>query len=199
MLRYKTISLIDPDLRQRARCSKALANGRFHVEPYESIAEFGRAGNESTLILVHNLDDAVANLFADMRTRDYWAPALAYGVNLDPVRCSQLFLMGLVGYLPSDFKQVDLEAVIDGITEPLTGLIDLRNAAAKSRRRLKRLSKREAQILDQLQSGSNNREIGELLNISARTVEIHRSNMLRKLDATSAAAIRMTTEAKIFG
>ena len=199
MLRYKTISLIDPDLRQRARRSKALAGGRFHVEPYESIAEFSRAGDESTLILIRNLDDAVANLFEDMRTRGYWAPALAFGTNLDPLRCSQLFLMGLVGYLPSDFKQVDLEAVIDGITEPLTGLIDLRNAAAKSRRRLKRLSKREAQILDQLQSGSNNREIGELLSISMRTVEIHRSNMLRKLDATSAAAIRMTTEAKIFG
>jgi len=55
-------------------------------------------------------------------------------------------------------------------------------------------------VLEQLQSGLTNREIADTLDISPRTVEIHRANMLRKMDTKSAlTAIRMSVHAKIGG
>jgi DNA-binding NarL/FixJ family response regulator len=49
------------------------------------------------------------------------------------------------------------------------------------------LSRREEEILRLLASGLTDREIGEALTISTRTVETHVSNILRKLDARNRA------------
>jgi two-component system, LuxR family, response regulator FixJ len=198
MKRYKTISLIDADFRRRAENSKALAGSRFHIEPYESVAEFRHQGKTDTLILVHDEGTALDDILRDMRERDYWAPVLGYGQVLDPVRCSQVILRGLVGYLPNPFDRYDIEALLEGAGEQLTKLIDLRYGAADARQKIKTLTKREAQVLERLQAGLTNREIADALEISPRTVEIHRANMLRKMDAKSAlTAIRMSVQAKI--
>lgn len=198
MHRYTTISLIDSDFRRRAEHSKVLAGSRFHVEPYESVAEFGSQGNTDTLILIHDEEIAIADLLKDMRERDYWAPILGYGPVLDPVRCSQVILQGLIGYLPMPFSREDVETLLDGSAEALTALIDLRYGAADARQKLKTLTRREAEVLERLQSGLTNREIADSLAISPRTVEIHRANMLRKMDTKSAlTAIRMSVHAKI--
>ncbi|MCB1320383.1 MAG: response regulator transcription factor [Leptospiraceae bacterium] len=43
------------------------------------------------------------------------------------------------------------------------------------------LTRREAQILRMIASGKMNRDIGEVLGISVRTVEFHRANLMEKL------------------
>jgi len=200
MRRYTTISLIETGFRQRAEHAKALAGSRFHIEPYESVAEFSAQGNTETLILVHDDRHGVSALLADMQRRDYWAPVLGFGRILDSVRCSQMILLGLIGYLPTPFDRFDLEALLDGAAEQLTALIDLRHGAATARQKLLTLTRRESEVLEQLQSGLTNREIADTLDISPRTVEIHRANMLRKMDTKSAlTAIRMSVHAKIGG
>jgi two-component system response regulator NreC len=47
---------------------------------------------------------------------------------------------------------------------------------------LKKLTKRERQVLRMIASGYRNREISEELNISLKTVDSHRTNLMRKLD-----------------
>jgi DNA-binding NarL/FixJ family response regulator len=54
---------------------------------------------------------------------------------------------------------------------------------AKNRRFL--LTRREGQVLDFLIQGLINRDIGLALGISARTVEVHRTNLMRKLGLNS--------------
>jgi DNA-binding NarL/FixJ family response regulator len=49
------------------------------------------------------------------------------------------------------------------------------------------LSRREEEILRLLANGLTDREIGEALTISTRTVESHVSNVLRKLEARNRA------------
>lgn len=44
------------------------------------------------------------------------------------------------------------------------------------------LTKRERQVLRLIANGYRNREIGEQLNISLKTVDSHRTNLMRKLD-----------------
>jgi DNA-binding NarL/FixJ family response regulator len=51
------------------------------------------------------------------------------------------------------------------------------------------LSKREIEILVHLADGKPNRDIGKLLHISTRTVDTHRSNILKKLNARTNAEL----------
>jgi len=45
------------------------------------------------------------------------------------------------------------------------------------------LTPREQQVLEQLVHGATNKEIAHALNLSPRTVEIHRASLRRKLGA----------------
>lgn len=51
------------------------------------------------------------------------------------------------------------------------------------------LTPRERQILKLIAEGKRNRDISELLTISLKTVETHRLNLMRKLDAHNAAEL----------
>jgi two-component system, NarL family, response regulator NreC len=54
---------------------------------------------------------------------------------------------------------------------------------------MNRLSPREREVLRLLALGHTNREIGEQLYLSVRTVETYRANLQRKLDARSRAEL----------
>ncbi len=59
-----------------------------------------------------------------------------------------------------------------------------------------RLSQRELQVLTELIAGLSNKAIGAKLEISERTVEVHRSRIMRRLDVDSfAQLVRMAVEA----
>lgn len=51
------------------------------------------------------------------------------------------------------------------------------------------LTARERQILSLVASGNSNKEIAERLGVSAKTVDNHRTNMMRKLDVHSVAEL----------
>ena len=58
--------------------------------------------------------------------------------------------------------------------------VPLRQGAADAGPRA-RLTERESEVLDQIESGATNREIATRLFISEKTVSIHVSHVLRKL------------------
>ncbi len=60
-----------------------------------------------------------------------------------------------------------------------------RNAAVSRGGRVTSLTQREREVLRLLAQGESNREVGEQLSISAKTVETHRANVMRKLGASS--------------
>ncbi len=51
------------------------------------------------------------------------------------------------------------------------------------------LSKREIEILKLIVNGSSNKEIGDILYISPKTVETHRNNIMKKLDVHNTASL----------
>ncbi|MCB9961400.1 MAG: response regulator [Hyphomonas sp.] len=55
--------------------------------------------------------------------------------------------------------------------------------------RIERLTPREHDVLVGLVEGQTNKAIADSLNISPRTVEIHRANLMEKLGATSLSAV----------
>ena len=51
------------------------------------------------------------------------------------------------------------------------------------------LTQREQQVLNHIWTGLNNREIGQELRISRKTVEAHRANMMKKLRTKNTAQL----------
>lgn len=61
--------------------------------------------------------------------------------------------------------------------------------AAQARYRLDRLTPRERAILAALAEGLSNKHVARRFDLSPRTVEVHRANMLRRADAASLAEL----------
>ncbi len=51
------------------------------------------------------------------------------------------------------------------------------------------LTQRELQLIKMICNGFTNKEIGDKLSISSRTVETHRSNLMRKINVTNVSGI----------
>ena len=67
----------------------------------------------------------------------------------------------------------------------------LKNGSAQPplRKRPESLTNREQEILELIWSGLKNREIGQQLAISVKTVEAHRANMMKKVRVSNTAQL----------
>jgi two-component system response regulator FixJ len=99
---------------------------------------------------------------------------------------------GAVEFLEKPYEKAALVRSIQNAFEQLENqsVSDLRSVEAQSK--LTKLTPREREVLECLVDGLTNKAIADVLSISPRTIEIHRSNMMEKLEADSlSAALRI--------
>ena len=102
---------------------------------------------------------------------------------------------GAMDFIQKPFRDQDL---LDRINQALDK--DASNRAALSernaiRKRLETLTPREREVMDLVVDGKANKVIAGDLNLSQRTVEIHRARVMEKMQATSLAhLVRMVLE-----
>lgn len=100
---------------------------------------------------------------------------------------------GADDYLAKPFSAEELVAAVTGRLRRLESFrrhtANLQNFAAELALLHERISLREREVLLLVGSGATSRQIAAQLGISLRTVEVHRSNLMNKLDATNAAAL----------
>jgi DNA-binding NarL/FixJ family response regulator len=63
------------------------------------------------------------------------------------------------------------------------------DAPPSPKKRPESLTNREQEILELIWSGLKNREIGQQLSISVKTVEAHRANMMKKVRVSNTAQL----------
>jgi FixJ family two-component response regulator len=89
-------------------------------------------------------------------------------------------------------KPVDSKVLLKRVADALSRS---REASAQSSEvrvlasRLAQLTEREHQIAKLIARGDSSKQIGQLLNISHRTVEVHRSHLMKKLGTASALEV----------
>jgi FixJ family two-component response regulator len=94
---------------------------------------------------------------------------------------------GAFEFIQKPFRDQDL---LDRINHALQQDAEGRNNLARSAdvvRRLETLTPRERQVMDMVVDGSANKVIAIDLNLSERTVEIHRAKVMEKMGARSVA------------
>lgn len=105
---------------------------------------------------------------------------------------------GALDYLRLPMDEERLRNTIERTRGEAAALAEARRRMIEARGRIGNLSNRERQVLDQLTEGLSNKEIARILQISPRTVEIHRANMMSKLEARHPAeVVRLKFEASL--
>lgn len=191
------IILLDGAVRRRATISHYLSGHGIHVEPYETVSEFGHHIPRG-LILVHDLPDTIADLTERLVQAGSWLPVVAYAEKPEPRRIVDAILAGAIDYIAWPFDEDQLTTTLETAEDRAASIGHARLREAVARRRIERLTPREREVLSGMAGGHSNRSIAERLEISPRTVEIHRANMLTKIGATHTSdAIRIAIEAAL--
>ncbi|MGC4036598.1 MAG: response regulator transcription factor [Chitinophagaceae bacterium] len=114
-----------------------------------------------------------------------------------PAYAKKLLQNGAMGYVT---KNSSKEEMIDAIMEVSDGHTyvcnEIKNILAEqqledkhSQREISALTQREMDIIMLIKEGNSSREIAEKLNITYKTVEVHRYNILKKLNLKNTASL----------
>jgi DNA-binding NarL/FixJ family response regulator len=115
----------------------------------------------------------------------------------DPLAVTRIRESGVEGYLEKDAAP---EELLEAVHEVAAGRSyfsrRFREALAQETGKPlalgKILSRREQQVLAHVLAGKTSKEIGELIGLSARTIEFHRANIMAKLGATNLSDLLAT-------
>ena len=180
------------------------------VEGLEVVGEAGDGDEAIALVLEHHPDVVVLDVNMPGKTglevarllRDE-APAvriLILSMHDDPEYVLQAVRAGADGYVLKDVAPAELReavtAVRDGreyftaqVTQQLSVGLRQEIEEEQIRTRVESLTKRETEVLLLVAEGMTNREIGDRLDISPRTVETHRGRVMGKLRIRTVAGL----------
>ena len=94
---------------------------------------------------------------------------------------------GAVDFLEKPFNEADLRALVANMLEQARERVREAHAQRDQQAVLSRLTAREQQVLERIVAGRLNKQIAGDLNISIKTVEAHRANIMEKLEVTTVA------------
>jgi DNA-binding NarL/FixJ family response regulator len=151
-------------------------------------------------VLVLDLTMPGLDGFAVLRRARALAPelkVLVLSMHADPAFVSRAVRDGADGYLLKDSAVNDLVAAIQAVREGRAyhspqiqrQLTELLRGGASAAGALEALTERERDVLKRIAEGLSTKEIAAQFDISTRTVETHRANLMRKLDVRSVAQL----------
>lgn len=149
----------------------------------------------------NQLIERVRKQHADLRV-------IVLSMHDEPAIVQRAMTLGADGYLVKSTGRDELLLAIRNVHAghkhfsgaALEPMMRQRSSTQAGRGVLKDLSEREIEVLAALAEGLNNREIGEKLFISPRTVDTHRTNLMRKLDTHNVAGlVRIAIQAGLVG
>jgi DNA-binding NarL/FixJ family response regulator len=123
---------------------------------------------------------------------------IAVSMHTEPAYAKRMIQLGAMGYVTKNSSHVEMFEAIEEVmsgkifvcTEMRNILSDLQLFKDKiSGPSIKDLSLREIEIIKFIKEGLSSKEISALLNISTRTVDVHRQNILKKLNLKNTVSL----------
>jgi two-component system response regulator FixJ len=186
----RSVHLIDPDTSRRASIARDLYSRGIHTEVYEGLREFAeRVPATGTVLANDGSDDDANQLLKLIECEVGYLPVAMFASSPSPEMIVRAMTCGATSYLKWPFVPGEVERVIDDMAQRAARDVRTERKFAKAREAASTLSRREIDVLRVLLDGASNKEIARKLAISHRTVEIHRANIMSKLNARSVADV----------
>ena len=195
-----TVFVVDDDAAVRDSLRMLLKSVGLPVEVFESGQEFldaDRDDRPGCLVLDIRMPGMSGLELHETLSRDGIAiPLLFITGHGDVPMAVEAMQAGAVDFIQKPFRDQDL---IDRINRALEKDREMRGELRERdeiRRRMSQLTPREREVLELVTQGKANKVIAGDLNVSQRTVEIHRARVMEKMGANSLAhLVRMVIEA----
>ncbi len=195
---HRRVALIDSNYRRRAAITHVLSASLVHVEPFETVEELFLHWPKASSILIEDNGSNVQRLIEELTVSGSWLPLVAFSAEPGTDQVVRAILEGAIDYVAWPCPADQLISILDGAEASGAAIGTQKLREARARSRLKKLTRREREVLSGVAGGLSNRLIGQRLEISPRTVEIHRANMLSKMGAHhTSEAIRIAIEASL--
>jgi two-component system, LuxR family, response regulator FixJ len=187
------IHIVDDEEPVRKSLAFMLAVSGYAVRVHESATAFlATAKDLQNVCLIADLrmpDLSGVELLHKLREQDAMLPAIVITGHGDVPMAVEAMKAGAIDFIEKPFEdEVLLEAVGRAVAE-LEKRPRGRDDVAAIRQRLGQLTEREKQVMTGIVAGLPNKTIAYDLNISPRTVEVHRANVMAKMNAQSLAEL----------
>jgi two-component system response regulator FixJ len=195
------VHIVDDDPSVRASTSFLLRSHGFSTQIYSSGEEFFADARLAVGCILLDLRMPGMDGFAvqaELIRRGSELPLILMSGHADIRSAVRAVKLGAFEFLEKPFQESALVSTVQQACA--LSLRDRNHRAQRSEAvaRLARLSKRETQILRGLLAGMTNKEIARRFEISPRTVEMHRANMMRDMNCDALSdVIRLAIEAEL--
>ena len=195
MDRAQTVHIIDDDGLVLHSVELFLETAGFETKSYKSAQEFVGVLDKTIrgciLTDVRMPEMSGIDLLIKLHQSGLTLPVIVMTGHADVALAVHAMKQGAVDFIEKPFHAESLIAAVQRALDRSDGPSKASNA------RLAKLSSRENEVLNGLLQGKSNKLIGRDLNISERTVECHRANVMRKTGAGSVAElVRMAVNVK---
>ena len=196
-----TIHIVDDDPSMLRYLSDLVSTLNYKSQTYDSASNFLDTYN----------NDGLGCLILDLRLPGISGLELhqqlpEHGVDLPVIMISgfgdistvvKAMKSGVLDFLEKPFKGQELLDLIHNAINQHKEIREKRNTQNKAQTRVDSLTKREKQVMELVVVGMLNKDIAKELEISIKTVEVHRANVMDKMSAKSVAdLVRMSLEAE---
>jgi len=200
MTRRASLHIVDSCSRQRAELARVGFALGHHCEVYGDLSELAVHPPRVGFIIARDTaEEGGVGIILDRLGRlGIWLALIVVDVDPRPGRIVEAIKAGALDYLALPLDPERFHRCLMRIEKEAEQFGAARRRMIEARDRISALSAREREVLDLLAEGSSNKVIAGELDISPRTVEIHRANMMMKLGARHAAeAVRLKLEARL--
>ncbi|WP_121120141.1 response regulator transcription factor [Croceibacterium ferulae] len=182
---------------EQARIAFALGH---HAEVYSGLDELlERAPGEGIILAAHDtVTGGTAGLIRRLSEAGVSLPVVVTADSFTINDVVDAITDGAMDCLLLPLEMNTLARRLQRVSAAAGPLVELRRRQIDARICINQLSRREREVLECLVAGKANKLIARDLDISPRTVEIHRANMMNKLGAGhAAAAVRLWMDAQL--
>jgi two-component system response regulator FixJ len=194
-----TVYVVDDDADVRNSLQILLEISGFKVETFESALKFLSAdihGMDGCLVVDIRMPDMDGlQLQDELHRRNLGLPVIIITGHGDVPLAVRAMRAGAIDFLEKPFRE---ETLLDCIRKGM-GLRNMRRTDVDRNitARLTALTIREKEVLDLVVEGKTTKEIARILEISPRTVDIHRAHVMEKMHADNLAdLVRMVLSAR---
>ncbi|MGF9761974.1 response regulator FixJ [Microvirga sp. 0TCS3.31] len=183
------VYVVDDDVGVRKALSFLLVSAGLNVRLYESARAFLDEVSDPgrccivTDVRMPGIDGL--EFIRRLNARGLNVPVIVMTGHADIPLAVEAMKTGAIDFLEKPFREDRFLEVVRFALVSDEKSVRRNQELLRTQARLQSLSQRERQVLDSLVAGKANKMIAHELNISIRTVEIHRSNVMAKMEAKS--------------